>query len=335
MSGTECYHSTTHSSFCGKRSVFLIIVESCIFISLSFFSLLGNVLICVAIYRRPSLRTVTNVFILSLAVSDLLISLLVLFPLSYSSILDTAIFQHKSCLAMVIIGYSLGGTSLLTLSLTGVNRYVRVVKPSLYPKIFTKRNASLMTAAAWVVTFLVCSTGFSFIEMDFITFKENPTICKPVSSHQSSWDFFNASRISYVLLPSVVIGWCYTKVFKRIRQHNSAVAPSLQPAAAATCENPNHVVMNSFQGGTSVHGVEETKITIIFAAVLVGFYVCWSPLLITVSLKLFGIVDEFSLWYQNFHAYFPVFASSMINPIIYAAISRSFRNEFLKIVRNR
>ena len=332
MNSTNCNVSAPHLNTCGKRSVFFIIVESCIFISLSFFSLLGNMFVVVAIYRCPSLRTVTNVFIISLAVTDLLTSLLVLFPLSYSSISDTVIFQHKGCLAIIFIGYSLGGTSLLILSLTGVNRYIRIVKPSLYPKIFTKRSASLTTAAVWVGTFLLCSMGYSLIEMDFITLKENPTIYKPVSSHKSSWDFFNASRITFILLPSVAIGWCYINVFKRIQQHNLIVAPSLQPAPLSY---QGQAEMNSFQGGTSVHGVEETKITRIFAAVLVAFYICWSPILITVSLELLGVVDEFSLLYQNFHAFFPVYASTMINPIIYAAMSRSFRNEFLKIVRNR
>ena len=86
---TNCHSSNIQSNFCVKRSAFLIIVESCIFIYISFFSLQGNFFVCVAIYRRPSRRTVTNQFILSLAVTDLLISLLILLPLSYSSILDT------------------------------------------------------------------------------------------------------------------------------------------------------------------------------------------------------------------------------------------------------
>ena len=256
-----------------------------------------------------------------------------MFPLSYSSILDTAIFQHKGCQDIISFGYNLGGISLLTLSLTGVNRYVRVVKPSLYPKIFTKRSALLMTATVWVVTFLVCSMGFSVIEMDFITFKENPSLCKPVSSHKSSWDFFYAVQITYILLASMVIGWYYTKIFKTIQQHNSTVASSLQQAPFSY-QNPNQVVMNSFQSGTSLHGVKEIKITRMFTAVIVGFYICWSLFLITVSLRLFGVVEEFSLLYNNFHAFFRVYASSMINPIIYAAMSRSFRKEFLKIVRN-
>ena len=206
MNSTKCHSSTPHSNICGKRSIFSNIVESCIFISFSFFSLLGNLFVLVAIYRRPSPRTVTNVFIISLAVTDLLTSFLVLFPLSYSSILDTVIFQHKGCLAITVIGYSLSGTSILTLSLTGINRYVQVVKQSLYLKIFTKRNASLMTAAVWVVTFLVSSTGYSLIEMDFISFKEDPTICKPASSHKLSWDFFQCFKI-YLCLVTKCSDW--------------------------------------------------------------------------------------------------------------------------------
>ena len=68
-----------------------------------------------------------------------------------------------------------------------------------------------------------------------------------------------------------------------IQEHNSTVAPSLQQAPFSY-QNPNQVVMNSFQTGTSLYGVKEIKITKIFTAVIVGFYICWSPFLITVSL---------------------------------------------------
>ena len=66
---------------------------------------------------------------------------------------------------------------------------------------------------------------------------------------------------------------------------------------------------------------------------------CWILYLLVFSpnncfFQVICVVEEFSLLYNNFHAFFPVYASSMINPIIYAAMSRSFRKEFLKIVRN-
>ena len=64
-----------------------------------------------------------------------------------------------------------------------------------------------------------------------------------------------------------------------------------------------------------------------------GFYLCWLPPLtsyISLALDLFG---ETAFEYLNFFHTFPLFASSVINPMVYATMSQSFRNEFLKILR--
>lgn len=47
--------------------------------------LCGNILVCVAVYRNPSMRTVTNYFILNLAVAD---ALVILFCLPFTVIWD-------------------------------------------------------------------------------------------------------------------------------------------------------------------------------------------------------------------------------------------------------
>lgn len=47
--------------------------------------LLGNVLVCVAVYRNHSMRTVTNYFIVNLAVAD---ALVILFCLPFSVVWD-------------------------------------------------------------------------------------------------------------------------------------------------------------------------------------------------------------------------------------------------------
>ena len=43
-----------------------------------FFTLFGNVLVCVSVYRERTLRTVTNYFIVSLAIADIMVGLLVM-----------------------------------------------------------------------------------------------------------------------------------------------------------------------------------------------------------------------------------------------------------------
>lgn len=47
--------------------------------------LCGNILVCVAVYRNPSMRTVTNYFILNLAVAD---ALVILFCLPFTVVWD-------------------------------------------------------------------------------------------------------------------------------------------------------------------------------------------------------------------------------------------------------
>ena len=73
------------------RGTTLIIVESCIFVLLNIAALAGNSLVCLAFYRNPSLRTVTNYFVLSLAITDLSMAVLVLPLDAASSIADRTI----------------------------------------------------------------------------------------------------------------------------------------------------------------------------------------------------------------------------------------------------
>lgn len=54
----------------------LIVMHSIVFVV----GLIGNALVCMAVYRNHSMRTVTNYFIVNLAVADLLVLLICLPP---------------------------------------------------------------------------------------------------------------------------------------------------------------------------------------------------------------------------------------------------------------
>ena len=61
------------------------IIEVCIFTVLGVFILCGNLLVCVAIYKKANLRTVTNIHIFSLALTDLFQSIIVVPFVIYES----------------------------------------------------------------------------------------------------------------------------------------------------------------------------------------------------------------------------------------------------------
>ena len=48
------------------------IAETVVCLLMNMVSLTGNLLVCLAVYKNPRLRTTTNLYIISLAVSDLL-----------------------------------------------------------------------------------------------------------------------------------------------------------------------------------------------------------------------------------------------------------------------
>ena len=61
-----------------SRSLFLTIVEVTSLIILNVLSLTGNTLVCISVYKNTRLRTTTNIYILALALSDLLSAVFVM-----------------------------------------------------------------------------------------------------------------------------------------------------------------------------------------------------------------------------------------------------------------
>ena len=58
----------------------------CVFPLLTVF---GNLLVCLSVYREKQLRTLTNYFIFSLAVSDIMVAVLVMPLAVYTEVTDT------------------------------------------------------------------------------------------------------------------------------------------------------------------------------------------------------------------------------------------------------
>ena len=63
-----------------SRSTAIKVVEAGAMIALNIASLLGNILVCLSVYRNNRLRTTTNLYIIALAVTDLIAATLVMPP---------------------------------------------------------------------------------------------------------------------------------------------------------------------------------------------------------------------------------------------------------------
>ena len=171
------YSQHLNVSVQSARGTALVVIESSIFVLVNLAALVGNLVVCLVFYRSPSLRTVTNYFVISLALTDLLMSVLVMPLVVTSSIANEWITGQLGCKLMQVCGNALAGISVLTIMLLAVNRYFCVVRPTLYIYVFSKKRSIAMAVSVWIATIFAVLVQFVFTGMRFRTFTFQPTIC--------------------------------------------------------------------------------------------------------------------------------------------------------------
>ena len=292
-----------------------VIIESSFLLTLDAAAFVGNLFILLAIYRNPKLQTVTNIFVINLAISDILMSLLVL-PLSCGAAIENHwIFGSFGCILFDLSGFVLAGVSLQTLTLIATNRYVRICKERLYRKIFSRRNVILASVCSWLVTIAFVVVGFPLFGVEFIEVEGNPAICVIRCRNDNSLSYALTVLVIYLVPCILVVPFCYLKVFREIQHHNKMVS----------CSRP------AFWKRASPHGVKEAKLTKLFLAVLLGFCTCWFPAFVCTALYLFDAINKASLLYSNIYWTIPFFASSCVNPLIYITMCKQFADELKRV----
>ena len=286
-------------------------------IMLNVLALLGNILVCIAVYRNTKLRTTTNLYIIALAVSDLLSAIFVM-PFSAGALIAGRwAFGKKVCEMNGFFTVFVVYVSPVTMGLTALNRYVRICKSDQqYKRFFSQRKSRILLASAWVFV------AFYLILMTFITglqeFRFSPDYALCLNMHLNKL----GSIIHYVVvvslflvLPLTVSIFSYRKVFRKIRQHNTGAAQVLQPQARISGISSREV------------RISKSLFVVVFA-----FMVCWVPLWIVNLLSRFRVVANMPRNVELICA-FCLCLSNAINPFIYAGMNPLFRREFRNILR--
>ncbi|XP_063721267.1 muscarinic acetylcholine receptor M1-like isoform X2 [Symsagittifera roscoffensis] len=127
----------------------------CVFVPLCIATITGNILVLVAFRRERKLRTVTNYFLVSLAVSDLIIGLISM-PLYSIYVLkdETWIFHENFCTFYLCVDYTVSGASALHLLLISLDRYLSISRPLRYRPERTARRVLVAIAVVWLVPFV-------------------------------------------------------------------------------------------------------------------------------------------------------------------------------------
>lgn len=313
---TEVSERTTQMSNLSTRSRPLVIFEGSACLAMDVASFVGNALVCLAVYRNTNLRTTTNLYIIALAVADLMSALIVM-PLATGVLFKGRwIYGDVMCKVHGFVSLFVLYVSPATMSLTAINRYVRIVRTNSYKTLFSPRRSRAILSCVWIVVVLYVIIPLILGWQD-LGFVPGYAQCSIVHlSETAKLIHYCIVLFVFLFLPLVITTVSYYKVYKQIHQHNLDVAPSLQ---------------NRSSGPEGRISAQEVRLSKSLFAVVLAFLVCWIPLWVIVLLKRFYIEYTLPRSVELLCMFF-LYLSNTINPFIYAGMNRVFRREFRSII---
>uniref|UniRef100_A0A3B3DJ00 G-protein coupled receptors family 1 profile domain-containing protein n=1 Tax=Oryzias melastigma TaxID=30732 RepID=A0A3B3DJ00_ORYME len=120
--------------------------------SMSVLTVALNLLVIISISHFKRLQTPTNLLLLSLAVSDFFVGLLVVFQIL---LIDGCWFLGDvMCVGYYIVDYVITSASVETVVLISVDCYVAICEPLQYFMKVTKRRVCISVSGCWIFSFL-------------------------------------------------------------------------------------------------------------------------------------------------------------------------------------
>ncbi|XP_067013470.2 somatostatin receptor type 5-like [Anabrus simplex] len=305
---TSCLNETMPMTYCDVEQPTLYLVTQILYAIVCVMGLLGNTLVIYVVLRFSKMQTVTNLYIVNLAIAD------ECFLIGIPFLLTTMSFQYWPfgyfmCKAYMTTTSINQFTSSIFLTIMSADRYIAVCHPISSPKVRTPVISKVVSLTAWLASAMLVVPVFMYAStMD----RENVISCNilwPESEHISGQTAF--TLYSFILgfaIPLILIFVFYCLIIRRLQ--------TVGPTNKSKEKKKSH-----------------RKVTKLVLTVITVYMICWLPYWITqVSLiftppkqcqsKIAVTIFLFAgcLSYSN----------SAMNPVLYAFLSENFKKSFLK-----
>lgn len=307
--GTQLNLTEVFALQLAQRSQAEIFIELIALILVGVIGVTGNLLVCLAIFKAASLRTISNYYVASLSTFELIISFCVLVFLPDIIITGKWTFSDASCQFVGFTTALLATGSIYAMALIAINRYFLMVKSNLHRKYFTKRNVYISIAASWI---LAANFPLSYtLQGNRFEFHPGKAFC-----------FFNVDKLNLIhafltgflniQFPYIIISFCYFKIYQKVKQHNAQLR---RPETGVTSGNRI--------------SARDIRITKILFVMVFAYTLSWTPFYV---IDLMGVFCGQYFAPRLVYVFYSIVVGSTaaVSPVLYGAFNRELRSEIIK-----
>nr|XP_057937710.1 trace amine-associated receptor 13c-like [Doryrhamphus excisus] len=266
--------------------------------SISIITVALNLLVIFSISYFRQLHTPTNLLLLSLAVSDLLVGLL-LMPVEIIYIEACWFLGDVACTLYYVADYVITSASVANMVLISVDRYVAICQPLSYPSRVTRSRVRICVALCWL-----CSVVYRLALLHDHLQEPGRSIsclgeCVVVIANVAGW----VDLVFTFVLPISVIVALYLRVF------GVAVAQARAMRSHVGAGHARRVKKSEMKAARTLG--------LVVAVFLICFCPYYSPTMAGEDTALDAASATFEIWLAHFN--------SCLNPVIYALFYPWFR----------
>ncbi|XP_067282366.1 opioid receptor, delta 1a [Pseudorasbora parva] len=267
--------------------------------------LLGNILVMYGVVRYTKLKTATNIYIFNLALADALATSTLPFQ-SAKYLMNTWPFGELLCKVVIAIDYYNMFTSIFTLTMMSVDRYIAVCHPVRALEFRTPVKAKIINVCIWILSSAV-GVPIMIMAVTKVT-NQGATVCM-LKFPDPDWYWDTVTKICVFIfafvVPVLVITICYGLMILRLRSVR-------------------------LLSGSKEKDRNMRRITRMVLVVVAAFIICWTPIHIFIIVKtLVDINQKNPFVIASWHLCIALgYTNSSLNPVLYAFLDENFKRCF-------
>ncbi|KAM9310030.1 opioid receptor, delta 1b [Pholidichthys leucotaenia] len=257
------------------------------------------------VVRYTKMKTATNIYIFNLALADALATSTLPFQ-SAKYLMNTWPFGEPLCKVVIAIDYYNMFTSIFTLTMMSVDRYIAVCHPVKALDFRTPAKAKLINICIWILSSAV-GVPVMIIAVTKVMDTGNINCTLSFPKPEKYWDTVTkiCVFIFAFMVPVLVITICYGLMILRLKSVR-------------------------LLSGSKEKDRNLRRITHMVLVVVAAFIICWTPIHIFIIIRTMVEIDFKNLAVlASWHLCIALgYTNSSLNPVLYAFLDENFKRCF-------